>query len=209
MAEAAGLNSAQCGFESHRGYRRQYERHIMEENALIVVDVQNDFAHPDGNLYVTDGELVAERINPFMSGYHHIVYTRDWHPRGTSHFEQWPVHCVGGTWGAEFHEDLLVRPDYPVVYKGMYQDEDGYSGFYVDADGDTRETELHRLLQERNVEEVDIVGIALDVCVKATALDAVALGYKTRVIEAATAAVTPEGADEALQELRNAGVEIV
>ena len=181
--------------------------------ALIVVDVQNDFVHPDGNLYVVDGDLVPARVNELLDDYDVVVYTKDFHPAETGHFEEsggpWPTHCVGGTWGAEFHDDLVVRPGAPRVYKGTEPNEDGYSGFTVATDDGEVATVLQRVLDSKGVDTVHIVGIALDVCVKATALDAVALGYDTTVIYNATAAVTPQGRVDAVEEMIDAGVRVV
>lgn len=180
--------------------------------ALIVVDVQNDFSHPEGNLYVPNGDLVPRVINRLLSEYSHIVYTKDWHPPVSDHFIEhggpWPTHCVGDTWGAEFNADLAIASNAPVVHKGTNPGEDGYSGFYVDDGENINPTELHGLLQAWEIAHVDVVGIALDVCVKATALDANALGYYTTVIQTATAPVTAEGGYEAIGELRDKGVTV-
>lgn len=181
-------------------------------NALIVVDPQNDFAHPDGSLFVKRGEEVIAQINRLVDEYDYVVYTQDFHPPVTSHFEehggQWPAHCVAGTWGAEFHDGLRVIPDAPVVKKGLQPAEDGYSGFYVATGGGTKETSLHKMLRAYKIDTVDIVGLALDVCVKATALDANELGYYTTVITKATAPVTMEGGAEAVLEMLEAGINI-
>lgn len=179
-------------------------------DALIVVDVQNDFAHPDGSLFVEDGDGVAATINKIQKHFDIVVFTKDWHPPVTAHFDNyggpWPAHCVGGTWGAEFVEDLNVPNQPTVVLKGTKAGADGYSGFYVEEDGDIHETPLHSTLQDKGVTAVFVAGIALDVCVKATCLDAVALGYETYLYVDATAAVTEDGADAALEELAEAGV---
>ena len=179
--------------------------------ALIVVDVQNDFAHPHGNLSVEGGDHVVQRVNELLEFYEHVVYTKDWHPVETGHFDQWPTHCIADTWGAEFHPALNVLNDAEVVYKGTGKDEDGYSGFSVETIGDNyvRGTGLKQILDGWGVDEVHVVGIALDVCVKDTALDAVRIGYRTFVIEDATAPVTAEGGQEAIAEMQGAGVEVV
>jgi nicotinamidase/pyrazinamidase len=185
--------------------------------ALVVVDVQHDFAHPEGALYVPGGKDVVGAVNREVAAASeagaHVVYTQDWHPPETPHFDTsggvWPVHCVQETWGAELHADLRV--DGPVVRKGV-DGGDGYSGFSV-RDPETGEedaTELDRLLRERGVEEVVVVGLAQDVCVRATALDAVRLGYRTSVLLDATAAVDlqPGDGERTVVELREAGVEV-
>ncbi len=183
--------------------------------ALIVVDCQNDFADPDGSLYVRRGEDViasvnAEVIRAVASG-SRVFYTQDWHPESTPHFEKdggiWPVHCVAETWGAEFHPRLIVAG--PTVRKGA-GGEDGYSGFTMrdPTTGETVPTELAGILQEAQVETVVTVGLALDYCVKATALDAVSLGHLVSVIADATAAVNLDSGDDerAWAELSATGV---
>lgn len=189
----------------------RYDKH----SALVVVDVQNDFADPRGNLYVQDGEAVIPIVNDEVraaeQGGATVVYTQDWHPTTTPHFQKdggtWPVHCVAGTWGAELHPDLLVKGER--VRKGT-GGEDGYSGFTM-ADpttGDTQATGLDDLLKDSEAERVAVVGLALDVCVKATALDAIRLGYETTVISAGTRPVemTEGDGERALTEMRDAGV---
>jgi nicotinamidase/pyrazinamidase len=185
--------------------------------ALVVVDVQNDFADPAGSLYVKGGETVVERVNEEIVDARGagapLVYTADWHPESTPHFQKdggiWPVHCVGGTWGAEFHPRLKV--DGPVVKKGT-EGEDGYSGFSVrdPETGEEAPTELERMLRDRGVEKVVVVGLATDYCVKETALDAVRKGFGTSVLRAAIAAVNLEPGDgeRALEAVQGAGATV-
>lgn len=186
--------------------------------ALVVVDVQNDFADPDGSLFVDGGGAVvaecnAEIIRALAAGAF-VVYTQDWHPESTPHFQKdggvWPVHCVAGTWGAELHPRLIVAG--PVVRKGS-NGEDGYSGFTMrdPESGETTATELEPLLSERDIREVTVVGLAYDVCVRATALDANRLGHPTSVIQRASAAVElePGETERTTTELTAAGVAIV
>jgi nicotinamidase/pyrazinamidase len=184
---------------------------------LIVVDVQNDFADPHGSLYVEGGEQVVDAVNREIVAAGEagatVVYTQDWHPPETPHFVTdggtWPVHCVRDTWGAELHPELRVEG--PSVRKGT-GGEDGYSGFSMSdpTSGEVSPTGLDDLLRERDTERVVVVGLALDVCVKATALDAVALGYPCEVPRAASAAVDvePGDGDRAVDELRAAGVTV-
>lgn len=179
--------------------------------ALIVVDVQNDFAHPDGNLYVNGGDQVADKVAELLGDYTTVVYTKDWHPAKTAHFVDygggWPRHCVANTWGSEFHKDLPVLEDAPVVLKGTGENEDGYSGFSVERqDGDVYHTELVDILNDAGETDVDVVGIALDVCVRATAADAFDRGFNTRVLVDYTAAVTETGGNQAIEDLRELGV---
>jgi nicotinamidase/pyrazinamidase len=188
-----------------------------ERTALVVVDVQNDFADPNGSLYVQGGEevvLAANReIERAREAGAFIVYTQDWHPETTPHFEKdggvWPTHCVQGTWGAELHNDLVVAG--PVVRKGV-DGSDGYSGFSVrdPESGEEAPTELERLLREHGTERVVVVGLAQDVCVKETVLDACRLGFDTAVVRDATAAVNLRPADEAEadQAMRGAGASL-
>jgi nicotinamidase/pyrazinamidase len=183
------------------------------------VDVQNDFAHPDGSLYVEGGDHVIGTINAMVSDARDagglVVYTQDWHPPETPHFETqggvWPVHCVRDTWGAEFHPQLDVLGDAPVVRKGV-DGGDGYSGFSVrdPESGDEHATELHRILREHDVERVVVCGLAQDVCVKATVLDACELGYETFVPRKGTRPVDlePGDGDRALEEMSGAGARV-
>ena len=183
--------------------------------ALVVVDVQNDFADPAGGLAVGGGDAVVPRINEESAAARAagalVVYTQDWHPESTPHFAKdggvWPVHCVAGTWGAELHPALDV--DGPRVRKGS-NGEDGYSGFTMrdPVSGATVPTELEALLRARDVRRVVVCGLATDYCVKATALDAASLGLETTVLLDAIAAVDLEPGDgeRAIDEMRDAGV---
>lgn len=180
--------------------------------ALVVVDVQNDFAHPDGNLYVEGGENIIDGINEEIAAARGagglVVYTQDWHPASTPHFAKdggtWPVHCVKDTWGAELHADLEV--DGPIVKKGT-EGGDGYSGFSVrdPRSGDESATQLESILQEHDVERVHVAGLAQDVCVKATVLDARERGYETVLFSELTRPVDPEEGGQALQQIEAAG----
>ena len=186
--------------------------------ALVVVDVQNDFADPAGSLSVRGGSEVVPVVNrevqTALEAGATIVYTQDWHPPDTPHFAKdggiWPVHCVQGSWGADFHPDLRVEG--PVVRKGSHG-EDGYSGFTMrdPETGETGPTELEGVLREREVEHLVVVGLATDYCVKETALDGRRLGFATTVLAEAIRAVDlqPGDGDRALEELRDAGVELV
>jgi nicotinamidase/pyrazinamidase len=185
--------------------------------ALIVVDVQNDFADENGSLYVSGGETVVPVVNEEVARASDagaiVVYTQDWHPESTPHFQKdggiWPVHCVQETWGAAFHPDLEVKGD--VVRKGT-GGEDGYSGFTVrhPDSGKEESTELADLLKERGVERVVVVGLATDYCVKDTALDALRLGYATTLRTDAMRAVDlqPGDGDRALAEMTAAGARL-
>ena len=185
--------------------------------ALIVVDVQNDFADPAGSLSVAGSAAVVPTINREIAmatnagGF--VVFTQDWHPPSTPHFAKdggiWPVHCVADTWGAQLHPDLKAPDDAPRIRKGA-NGEDGYSGFTMrDATtGEEIPTELDRRLRDRGIERAVIVGLATDYCIKATALDAKRLGYDTRVLTDAIASVelTPGDGQRAIDEMTAAGV---
>lgn len=187
--------------------------------ALLVVDLQNDFADPDGSLSVAGGEAILPRVNDevWRAGEAGalVVATQDWHPPSTPHFEPdggiWPVHCVGGTWGAELHPAFALPPDAPRVRKGI-NGEDGYSGFTMrdPTTGEEASTELESLLREADIERVVVCGLATDYCVRATALDAIKLGFEVTVLAEACAAVNlePHHGDEALSEMADAGVEV-
>jgi len=187
--------------------------------ALIVVDVQNDFADPSGGLAVSGGDRIIATVNSEIGRARAagalIVATQDWHPEHTPHFARdggaWPVHCVAGTWGAELHPVLALPAEAPRVRKGA-NGEDGYSGFMMrdPVSGETVPTELEDALRAARVDSVIVVGLATDYCVKATALDAVRLGFRTAVLTDAIAAVDlqPGDGDRALEELRAAGVEL-
>ena len=174
--------------------------------ALIVVDVQNDFC-PGGALAVPDGDSVVAPINRLASESPFVVATRDWHPPDHGSFADqggvWPVHCVAGTPGAELHAGIDRGLVDAVVDKGQARDREGYSGF--------EGTELERLLREHDVDAVDIAGLALDYCVKATALDARRAGFGVIVHWGATRAVDvqPGDGERAVEELRAGGVEVV
>ena len=186
--------------------------------ALLVVDVQNDFADGKGSLYVTGAEeilpLVNEELRRARGAGALIVYTQDWHPQKTAHFEDyggiWPVHCVKDSWGAAFHPELEV--DGPVVRKGS-GGEDGYSGFTVKdpSSGAESPTELEQLLRERGIRRVVVCGLATDYCVKDTVIDAARLGFEVEVKRAAVRAVNLRPGDDqkAFEAMSEAGARVV
>ncbi len=186
---------------------------------LVAVDVQNDFADPAGSLPVGDGAAVIPLLNAEIAAARaagaFVAYTQDWHPRVTPHFAKdggtWPVHCVGGTWGAEIHPGLVADAG-PRVRKGV-GGEDGYSGFTMrdPATGATVPTELDGLLHARGVRRVVVGGLATDYCVKATVLDALARGYDTWVLVDAVRPVdlAPGDGERALLEMGRAGAVMV
>ncbi len=182
--------------------------------ALVVVDMQNDFADPQGSLFVKGAATILPMVNSesrlAREAGAFVVYTQDWHPKSTKHFAKdggiWPVHCVGGTWGAEFHPALDVEG--PSVRKGT-NGEDGYSGFTMKdpETGEIKPTELEAMLRERGIERVVVVGLATDYCVSATAIDATRLGFGTEVLQDAIASVDlqPDDGSRAIHLMQAAG----
>jgi nicotinamidase/pyrazinamidase len=174
-------------------------------DALIIVDLQNDFCE-GGALAVPDGDAVVEPINRLAREARFVVATRDWHPPNHNSFREhggpWTVHCVQGTAGAELHPRLDREQIDAVVDAGQAPDLPGYSGF--------EGTDLERMLHEHGASDVHLVGLALDYCVKATALDARRAGFDVVVHRDATRAIDAQPGDDelALEELRKAGVRV-
>jgi nicotinamidase/pyrazinamidase len=186
-------------------------------SALLVVDVQNDFADPSGSLTVPGGGAVVDHTNAQIAAARaagaKIVYSQDWHPAVTGHFAAhggtWPVHCVRGTWGAEFHPGRILAGE--VVQKGT-GGEDGYSAFTVrdPQTGQERPTRLVTILRCAGVTDLVIVGLATDYCVLDSALDALRLGLRAVVLTAGTRPVDvqPGDGDRALERMAAAGAHI-
>ena len=177
--------------------------------ALVIVDYQSDFTPPDGALAVPGGDAIAGHLNELArSGdYDLVVATRDWHPPDHSSFREaggpWPVHCVQGTPGAELHDLLDVNAVDLVLDKGQTADTEGYSAF--------EGTELETILRDHGIEEVTVVGLATDYCVRNTALDALRSGFKVSVDPEGVRGVDvrPGDSERALEELRAAGAQVV
>lgn len=177
--------------------------------ALIIVDIQNDFLE-GGSLAVNNGNDVIPIINSLQNEFDLIVATQDWHPQnhksfaaqhpGKKEFELtelnglpqvlWPIHCVQGSFGAEFHLDLETNKIETIFRKGMDTEIDSYSGFYDN--GKRKNTGLLGYLEDRNVEEVFVAGLAADYCVYFTAKDALEAGFQTTIIESATRPIDAE-----------------
>lgn len=190
---------------------RQEEGDALK-TALVIVDVQNDFCE-GGSLAVAGGAEVAAAISRHVAenAYDHVVATRDYHIDPGSHFaaepdfvNSWPAHCVAGTAGADFHPAFDTAKVEEVFSKGAHQA--AYSGFEGATDDGT---DLARWLRDREVTSVDVVGIATDHCVRATALDAARAGFDVRVLLDLTAGVAEETTEAALGQLADAGVELV
>jgi nicotinamidase/pyrazinamidase len=179
---------------------------ITDADALIVVDVQNDFC-PGGALAVPDGDAVVHVINGIAPIFSVVFATQDYHPPGHSSFVEqggpWPVHCVQGTRGCEFHPKLDTSQFDEVIRKGTELATDGYSGFAG--------TDLADRLWSRGATRVFIAGLATDYCVRATALEAIENGFETVVVSDAVRAVdvTPGGGAKALDEMAAAGAALV
>ncbi|WP_111766107.1 isochorismatase family protein [Nakamurella deserti] len=190
----------------------------LPSTALVVVDMQHDFADPDGSLYVRGGEQLLDGVNAEIAAAQAagatVVYTQDWHPESTPHFAKdgglWPVHCVIGSHGAALLDGLDVVGE--VVRKGDGP-EDGYSGFTVLhlPTGTNRGTKLSTILDENGVMSVVVVGLAGDWCVKETAIDGVKLGYDVTVPLELTRFVElqPGDGDRAVEAMRESGVTLV
>ena len=181
---------------------------LRRGDALIIVDVQRDFC-PGGSLPIEHGDEIVPVLNRWIERAIYagvpIVASRDWHPPGHPSFTgaggTWPTHCVQGTDGARFQPGLTLPKDALVVSKGQRLDRDQYSAF--------DDTGLADDLRRRGVKRVWIGGLAEDVCVRATALDAVREGFRTFLIAPATKPVTTAGGEAALADMRNAGVSIL
>src|ERR1700761_1618436 len=181
--------------------------------ALIIVDVQNDFCE-GGSLAVTGGAAVARAISEHIAagpGYTHVVATKDFHIDPGRHFSDhpdyaatWPPHCVAETTGADFHPDLETGAVEAVFRKGQHAA--AYSGF---EGADEAGTPLADWLRARDVDEVDVVGIATDYCVNATAADAARAGFATRVLLGLTVGVAPQSTAEAIEDLRACNVSLI
>ena len=192
--------------------------------ALIVIDVQNDFC-PGGALAVAEGDQIINRINGLMGDFATVVLTQDWHPATHASFAAnhpgagpfslvtmpygpqvlWPTHCVQGTTGAEFHPALRTDPAQLIVRKGFRPEIDSYSAFFEN--DHTTATGLEGYLRSRGVTAVTLVGLATDYCVAYSALNAARLGFKATVLEGACRAIDLNGSlAEAREKMRAAGV---
>lgn len=193
---------------------------------LIIVDIQNDFLE-GGSLAVPNGNDVIPVLNEIQKDFDLIVATQDWHPQnhksfaaehpGKNEFEVidlnglqqvlWPVHCVQGGFGAEFHQDLKMNSIEAIFRKGMDPEIDSYSGFYDN--GKRKNTGLFGYLKDRKVSEVFVAGLAADFCVYFTANDAIDLGFKTTIIEEASKPINAENWEKLKLDFKQKGGNIV
>jgi nicotinamidase/pyrazinamidase len=173
--------------------------------ALLIIDFQNDFTS-GGALAVPGGDEIAEPVKRLASEFDHVFATRDWHPPDHASFETeggpWPVHCVQGTHGAELHPAMREIEVDAIVDVGVERDDEGYSGF--------EKSKLADLLHEKGVDEVAVVGLATDYCVRASTIDSCREGFDTTVVTDAIRAVEVESGDgeRALQDMKRAGAKL-
>lgn len=180
---------------------------LTPADALIVVDVQNDFM-PSGALPVPDGDAILPAVNAWtraaVAGGALVVVSRDWHPPDHSSFTEnggpWPAHCVQRTPGSAFHKDLLIPPDAMLVTKGDRPEVDQYSDFEL--------TSLAVDLREHGIKRVFVCGLAQDVCVMATVMDALKHGFVTHVIASGTRALSRSSGEKSFDAMRRAGARI-
>jgi nicotinamidase/pyrazinamidase len=200
---------------------------LNDTDALLVIDVQNDFC-PEGRLAVADGDAVVPIINQLMPRFANVVLTQDWHPSGHSSFASshsgmepfstttmpygqqtlWPDHCVQGSEGAAFHPQLNVDPGALIIRKGMNPAIDSYSAFYEN--DQTTRTGLAGYLRDLHISRVFCCGLAFDYCVRYSAIDARKESFTTFVIDDACRSIDLEGSDAATRiELKNRNVEVI
>jgi nicotinamidase/pyrazinamidase len=180
----------------------------VERRALIIVDLQNDFC-PGGALAVAEGDRIVPVVNELAARFQRaarpVIATQDWHPPDHVSFAHrggpWPVHCVQGTAGADFHAGLRREPITHIVRKATRPDEEAYSGF--------QGTALDSLLAGLGVEDVYVCGLATDYCVHATAVDAARAGFRVTILEDAARAVFPDQVDEKLKEWEQVGIRVL
>ncbi len=174
------------------------------QTALLIVDVQNDFC-PGGALPTPKGDIVVPVINKLMEKFDLIIASRDWHPEDTIHFNRWPVHCVKESHGADFPTALKKEKIIQIFEKGTGSKDDGYSAF------EATNNNLAEYLKEKEVDELYIVGLTAEYCVKSTVLDALKYGFKTFVIKDAVEGIRQYKDDfnNAFEEMKNAGAIII
>ena len=195
-------------------------------NALILIDIQNDFL-PGGSLEVPKGDEIIDNVNSIMDNYNIVVATKDWHPKNHISFASnhknkkvgqkikinnldqmlWPDHCIKDSKGSEFPEKLDSHKIHKIFYKGVDSNIDSYSGFYDN--GKIRSTGLSNFLKKSNINQVDIVGLATDYCVKYSSIDAYSEGFKTKVLCCCVRGISVETTKTAFKEMRDMGISII
>jgi nicotinamidase/pyrazinamidase len=192
--------------DGNLGLSSNLRERVKMSNALLIIDFQNDFTS-GGALEVPEGDEIAEPVKRLAKEFDYVFATRDWHPPDHSSFETeggpWPVHCVQGTHGAELHPAMHDIEVEEIVDVGAEREDQGYSGF--------EKSKLADLLRERDVDEVAVVGLATDYCVRASAIDAAREGFDTSVVTDAIRAVdvNPGDGERALEDMREAGAKLV
>ena len=195
-------------------------------NALILIDIQNDFL-PGGSLEVPNGDEIIDNVNSIMDNYNIVVATKDWHPKNHISFASnhknkkvgqkikinnldqmlWPDHCIKDSKGSEFPEKLDSHKIHKIFYKGVDSNIDSYSGFYDN--GKIRSTGLSNFLKKSNINQVDIVGLATDYCVKYSSIDAYNEGFKTQVLCCCVRGISVETTETAFKEMKDMGISII
>jgi nicotinamidase/pyrazinamidase len=192
--------------DGNLGLSSNLRERVKMSKALLIIDFQNDFTS-GGALEVPEGDEIAEPVKRLAKEFDYVFATRDWHPTDHSSFETeggpWPVHCVQGTHGAELHPAMRDIEVEEIVDVGAEREDQGYSGF--------EKSKLADLLRERDVDEVAVVGLATDYCVRASAIDAAREGFDTSVVTDAIRAVdvNPGDGERALEDMRKAGAKLV
>ena len=195
-------------------------------NALILIDIQNDFLS-GGSLEVPKGDEIIDNVNSIMDNYNIVVATKDWHPKDHISFASnhknknvgqiikinnldqmlWPDHCIKDSKGSEFPKKLNSHKIHKIFYKGVDSDIDSYSGFYDN--GKIRSTGLSNFLKKSNINQVDIVGLATDYCVKYSSIDAYNEGFKTKVLCSCVRGISVQTTETAFKEMKDKGISII
>ena len=195
-------------------------------NALILIDIQNDFLS-GGSLEVPKGDDIIDNVNSIMDNYNIVVATKDWHPKDHISFASnhknknvgqiikinnldqmlWPDHCIKDSKGSEFPKKLNSHKIHKIFYKGVDSDIDSYSGFYDN--GKIRSTGLSNFLKKSNINQVDIVGLATDYCVKYSSIDAYNEGFKTKVLCSCVRGISVQTTETAFKEMKDMGISII
>ena len=173
---------------------------ISNDAALIVVEPQNDFTE-GGALPAQNASEAITVINKIIPRFRYVIASKDWHPPDHCSFAKWPMHCIAGTIGAEFHFSLDQRNIRTIIHKGVERDDDAYSVF--------ENSHLEAMLRADNIRRVYITGFVLDVCVYETAVSAIALGFDTYIVLDATKPVYPDKLEETMAKIRDAGIKVI